>query len=172
MDNQNGMPYRTYLIVSIIVIIVVVIGTGVVVSQLAGTPKEKMQLAMAYAMLLLFLIFGFLVVTAIATNKIDISSLLAEGTGDTSKASMSRFQLLIFTFVIGMSFFLVVLCECKIPEIPNQVLTLLGISASTYGVSKGIHASTTDQSGGSDSGGGAGGQADAQGGPQTGGKKG
>jgi hypothetical protein len=31
------------------------------------------------------------------------------------------------------------------PAVPNQVLTLLGISASTYGVSKGIQAGTTDK---------------------------
>jgi hypothetical protein len=82
------------------------------------------------------------VIAAIASGKIDISMLLSEADG---KASMSRFQLLIFTFVIGVSFFLVVLCECKIPDVPSQVLTLLGISASTYGVSKGIQASTTDK---------------------------
>ena len=103
---------------------------------------KKVQLALAYAMLVL--LFGFFVIAAIASGKIDISTLLTEGTGDASKASMSRFQLLIFTFVIGVSFFLVVLSDGKLPEVPNQVLTLLGISASTYGVSKGIHASTTD----------------------------
>jgi len=108
-------------------------------------PVKKVQLALAYAMLVLLFLFGFFVIAAIASGKIDISSLLTEGTGETSKASMSRFQLLIFTFVIGVSFFLVVLCECKLPEVPNQVLTLLGISASTYGVSKGIQASTQDK---------------------------
>lgn len=105
---------------------------------------KKVQLALAYAMLVLLFLFGFFVIAAIASGKIDISTLLTEGTGDASKASMSRFQLLIFTFVIGVSFFLVVLSDGKLPEVPNQVLTLLGISASTYGVSKGIHASTTD----------------------------
>lgn len=105
---------------------------------------KKVQLALAYAMLVLLFLFGFFVIAAIASGKIDISTLLTEGTGDESKASMSRFQLLIFTFVIGVSFFLVVVSTDKLPEVPNQVLTLLGISASTYGVSKGIHASTTD----------------------------
>lgn len=105
---------------------------------------KKVQLALAYAMLVLLFLFGFFVIAAIASGKIDISTLLTEGTGDESKASMSRFQLLIFTFVIGVSFFLVVVSTDKLPEVPNQVLTLLGISASTYGVSKGIHASTAD----------------------------
>ena len=162
---------QRYLWVAIAIIVIVVIGTVVLVRNLDGDPRVRMQLAMAYGMLLLFLVFGFLVIAAIATGEIDISSLLTEGTGETSKASMSRFQLLIFTFVIGMSFFLVVLCECKIPDVPNQVLTLLGISASTYGVSKGIHATATDKNGGSDSSGGADGQGGGQGGAQTG-KKG
>jgi hypothetical protein len=55
---------------------------------------------------------------------------------------MSRFQLLVFTFVIALSFFLTVVCECKLPDVPANVLALLGISASTYGVSKGIQASS------------------------------
>jgi hypothetical protein len=86
---------------------------------------------------LLFL-FGFFILAAIATGKIDLSKLLAE---DGGGASMSRFQLLIFTFVIGLSFFLIVICDCKFPEVPANVLALLGISATTYGVSKGIQAS-------------------------------
>ena len=69
-------------------------------------------------------------------GKIDLSQLISEPSGD---ASMSRFQLLVFTFVIAISFF--VLVEANhgaLPDIPNGVLTLLGISASTYAVSKGI----------------------------------
>jgi len=71
-------------------------------------------------------------------GKIDLSSLLSEANGD---ASMSRFQLLIFTFVIAISLFEMV--EMRVnnsgfPDIPNGVLTLLGISASTYAVGKGI----------------------------------
>ena len=52
---------------------------------------------------------------------------------------MSRFQLLIFTFVIAISLFVLVEANRgSIPDIPSGVLTLLGISASTYAVSKGI----------------------------------
>jgi hypothetical protein len=55
-----------------------------------------------------------------------------------SLAGMPRFQLLIFTFVIGISLFLVVLCKCELPKVPDEVLILLGISETTYGVSKGL----------------------------------
>lgn len=65
-------------------------------------------------------------------------------TGGGSKASMSRFQLLVFTFVIAISLFLIVVnSKDKFPDIPTNVLLLLGISATTYGVSKGIQASST-----------------------------
>lgn len=68
---------------------------------------------------------------------IDISRLISEVNGD---ASMSRFQFLIFTFVIALSLFLVIVgnSPLKFPDIPNTVLSLLGISGSSYLVSKGI----------------------------------
>ena len=103
-----------------------------------GEPTQKLKLSFEYGMLVLLFLFGFFVLAAIATGKIDISLLIAE---DGGGASMSRFQLLIFTFVIGLSFFLVVVCECKLPDVPANVLALLAISATTYGVSKGIQAS-------------------------------
>jgi hypothetical protein len=81
------------------------------------------------------LLAGTLVVW-IWLGKIDLSQLISEPSGD---ASMSRFQLLIFTFVIAISLFVLVEANPgSIPDIPPGVLTLLGISASTYAVSKGI----------------------------------
>ena len=68
-------------------------------------------------------------------NEINLSSLLEEANG---QASMSRFQLLIFSLVVAVGVFLSILHTMRLPEIPNSVLTLLGISASTYAVGKGI----------------------------------
>ena len=96
-------------------------------------------------------IFGLIVAWLMFTGKIPLAGLLSES--DTQKASMSRLQLLVFTFVIALSFFLVVIANIKIlevpnrssssdlpklPEVPNGVLGLLGISASSYAVSKAI----------------------------------
>jgi|SRR5207249_5646793 len=47
-------------------------------------------------------ILGFVVIWLILTSRIDLSHLLSEKDG--SGASMSRFQLLIFIFVIALSF--------------------------------------------------------------------
>jgi cytosine/uracil/thiamine/allantoin permease len=68
-------------------------------------------------------------------DKINLSKLLDEANGS---ASMSRFQLLIFTLIVAISLFLVVVYTKGLPVIPPSILMLLGISASTYAVSKGI----------------------------------
>jgi hypothetical protein len=97
-------------------------------------------------------IIGFVVAWKIATGQIDLSKILTEKDGSPGgAASMARFQLLIFVFVIALSFFLVVISNIKIiqarpgerglpglPEVPNGVLALLGISASSYAVGKAI----------------------------------
>ena len=78
---------------------------------------------------------GLIVLYKMIVGQIDLRLLISEKTGE---ASMSRFQLLIFTFVIAISLLKVIEKDGKLPDIPSGVLTLLGISASTYAVSKGI----------------------------------
>lgn len=75
------------------------------------------------------------------TNQIDLSTLLHEANGD---ASMSRFQLLVFTIAIVVGVFLFMLKNQELPDIPPSVLTLLGISASTYAAGKGISFSRSE----------------------------
>ena len=119
-----------------------------------------LELLIGYVLCGLIALLGLVVVWKVWTDKIDLSLLISEKTGE---ASMSRFQLLIFTFVVALSFFLIVVANVKIaqadldlpkspgtsvtstvpsppsmPEIPGGVLSLLGISASSYLVSKGI----------------------------------
>lgn len=87
-------------------------------------------------MVSLFLgLLGLTILALIWTKRIDLSALLNEANG---QASMSRFQLLIFTFVIALSLFGVTEYNKAFPDIPSGILTLLGISASTYAVGKGI----------------------------------
>jgi len=136
----------------VILVVMSMVVAFVIALWVPGDPMEKLKLAFAYGGLILLFLLAFLVVAAIAGNKIDISKLLEEkGVGG---ASMGRFQLLIFTIVFGLSFFLVVLCECKIPDIPTNVLALLGVSATTYGVGKGIQATTSKDGNGGQGGGG------------------
>ena len=80
-------------------------------------------------------LLGVLVLWNIYTNRIDLKFLLCEESG---KASLSRFQFLVFTFVIAMSFALITLRTGSIPDIPQGVWALLGISGGSYVISKGI----------------------------------
>ncbi len=86
-------------------------------------------------------LFGVLILYYVLIGKIDLSGLISEPGGD---ASMSRFQLLIFTFVIAACLFLIVASAKPQPAfptiIPQGILILLGISSSSYLVSKGIQA--------------------------------
>lgn len=80
-------------------------------------------------------LLGLLVIWQIITGKIDLKYLIADDPGD---ASMSRFQLLIFTFVVAIGLLKIVEASGKFPDIPNSILLLVGVSASTYGVGKAL----------------------------------
>src|SRR3989442_1017146 len=81
---------------------------------------------------------GLTILVFIWLRRISLDRLLSEPNGD---ASLSRLQFLIFTFVIAFSFFLIVVGHAP-PEFPSvfpaEVLTLLGISGSSFLVSKAI----------------------------------
>src|SRR5258708_3239715 len=113
-----------------------------------------LELLAGYVLCGFIAIIGLVVAWKIATGQIDISKILLEkdgNPGSLGSASMARLQLLIFVFVIAISFFLVVISNIKIlqvrgsdrelpvlPEVPKGVMALLGISASSYAVGKAI----------------------------------
>lgn len=76
----------------------------------------------------------------ILTGRIDLTKLVSETNGD---ASMSRFQFLVFTFVIVLMWVYLFFYngDGKFPDIPPGVLGLMGISGGSYVVSKGIQKS-------------------------------
>jgi hypothetical protein len=107
------------------------------------TADERLSLLVGYGTLILLFFLGLIVLVEIASGTIPLANLLSEvgPNGKTEAASLSRFQLLMFTFVIALSLFLVTVVNKKFPDhLPPELLTLLGISASTYAVSKGIQA--------------------------------
>lgn len=128
-----------------------------------------LELLLGYLLCIVVGLFAFLVLWRIANGDINIDLLISEKSGE---ASMSRFQLLIFTFVIGLSFFLIVVSNANLvensktvgttqtpagpvlPDVPGGVLGLLGISASSYTVSKAIQANMPPKSTGGNAGGG------------------
>jgi hypothetical protein len=141
-----------------------------------GNVKAKVRIASAIVALLLFVIFvgavglgdkanlgslySMLVAAIIAalaatiiakmfTGEIDLSLLVSE---DNGSASLSRFQFLLFSFVIASCYFLLVVrsgTSTELPGIPNGVLGLIGISGGSYVIAKGIQKSAEAGSGSS-----------------------
>ncbi len=126
--------------VSLAVVVMAVLAAWYIFSGAPDQMNKRLSLVTGYFALLIVFLFGVIVLAEMVAGRIDLSQLLGEHGGG---ASMSRFQLLIFTLVIGLSFVLVVANTNKMPEISSQVLLLLGISGSTYAVSKGIQATTS-----------------------------
>jgi hypothetical protein len=103
---------------------------------------DTLILVIGYVLCGLIGLLGIAILWRIADNSIDLSRLISEANGD---ASMSRFQFLVFTFVISLSLFLVIAAgkpgqnKPGLPDsIPAGILTLLGISGSSYAVGKAI----------------------------------
>ena len=89
--------------------------------------------------------FAALVLWKLFRDPNALSGLLAEppvpGQTGRAKASLSRLQFLIFTFVIAGLYLLLCIEAGTLIEIPGNVLALLGISGGTYVVSKTVTAS-------------------------------
>jgi hypothetical protein len=86
-----------------------------------------------------FLLFMGLLCTLLLwkmwTGHIKLDTILEEANGD---ASVSRFQFLLFSLIVAVGVFLFIVDQLRLPDIPPSILVLIGISASTYAVGKGI----------------------------------
>ncbi len=101
------------------------------------SPSEMMQWSLAA---FLFLLEG-IILYMIWKRSINLSLLISEQDG---AASFSRFQFLIFTFIIASAYIVLAFGTGAInglPTIPDSVLGLIGISGGSYLVSKGIEVS-------------------------------
>lgn len=108
--------------------------------------------AVAAALAALIISFAIVIIIKLFTDKIDLRWLLAEPAGPIQpganpdepgtepKASISRFQFLIFTFVIAGVYLVLCLESGRFVEIPENVILLLGVSGTSYAASKGIKA--------------------------------
>jgi len=146
MNEKKG-----YVVAQVVMVVLFLVLAFVIAVFVQGDAKTKLTMSIGYGLLVLTFLFGMVILVEIIRGNIDLSGLLSED----GKASMSRFQLLIFTFVIALSLFLMVAQSGeKFPEIPANVLVLLGVSASTYAVSKGIQAGSKPDSDAKKNGGG------------------
>lgn len=97
----------------------------------------------------IILAFASVVLVKIFKGEIDLDALVAEppppgaAANAVGKASLSRFQFLLFTFVVAGLFLLLSIEAGDFVEIPTNVLGLLGISGGSYVVSKAVGQSGT-----------------------------
>lgn len=97
-----------------------------------------MQLALT---VLVYVIAGFLallqglIIWKMANNDINLKFLISDEKGD---ASLSRFQFLLFTFVVAVGLVYLTVQGEGFPKLDNGVLVLLGISSASYALGKGL----------------------------------
>jgi hypothetical protein len=78
------------------------------------------------------------IVWKIWRDEIDLTYVISDEQG---YASLSRLQMLLFSFVIAMSLFYLIVLKSDFPVLPKEILALLGISGGSYVLSKGIQSS-------------------------------
>ncbi len=81
---------------------------------------------------------AYIIWNLVTNKKWDMSKLLCAEDG---VASMSRFQLMLFTFAIVGGYFYLTIYKQSFPQVDPSAMGLLGISSGTYALSKGIQAS-------------------------------
>ena len=96
---------------------------------------SELAMFVGVALVVILCLFAAVIFWLILVNRINLDSLLAEANG---KASLSRFQLLLFTFVIAGLYLLLSIESGTLIDIPNNVLGLLGLSSGSYLISKGV----------------------------------
>ena len=101
-----------------------------------------LALIAGYVVVIFIGALGAILLLKMFRGTIDLSALISEENG---QASFSRFQFLVFTFVIAVSVLVLTLEGGEFPELGTDVLGLLGISGSGYVVSKGIQKSSEVQ---------------------------
>jgi hypothetical protein len=105
---------------------------------------KDLALAIGWIIAIFIAALEAIIIFFIVVGKININKIISDENGD---ASLSRFQFLIFTFVVAMSlFYLVVKSDPpQFPPITPEILGLLGISSASYVIAKGIQASRDTQ---------------------------
>jgi len=120
--------------------IVLLMGLGQLLLLFYIGSLMDMKLVMEWLVVLFIGLVGLIVLYRMASGRIDLQYLISE---ENTHASMSRFQLLIFTFIISVSLFLIIISKPTpdFPDkIPGAILSLLGISGGSYVLAKGIQA--------------------------------
>ena len=102
---------------------------------------QLLGLVMGWTVTVLIGAFALAIIYKMVKGDINLMYLIA---GDDGDASLSRFQFLVFTFVIALGLFLIILSAKDGPAfpatIPGGILALMGISGGSYVTSKAVDA--------------------------------
>lgn len=94
---------------------------------------DLLALVAGWVIVAFMAVLGAVIIFKMLNGTIDLAFLVSE---DDGKASLSRLQFLIFTFVIATGLLLIILAKGEFPAVGNDVFVLLGISAGSYVGSK------------------------------------
>ena len=97
-----------------------------------------LALLAGYVIVVFLGLLGLILIWKMFRGDIDLQWLVSEKDGAGAHASLSRFQFLVFTFVVGMCLVVLTIDSGEFPKIDPNILGLLGISGGSYLVSKGI----------------------------------
>jgi uncharacterized BrkB/YihY/UPF0761 family membrane protein len=99
-----------------------------------------LALVMGWIVTILIAAFALAIIYKMVKGDINLMYLVAGADGD---ASLARFQFLVFTFVIALGLFLIILSSNP-PTFPKEIsggiLALLGISSGSYVTAKAVDA--------------------------------
>ena len=114
---------------------------------LADPNFHFLALVMGWTVTILVAAFALMIIFKMIKGDINLQYLIAGSDGD---ASLSRFQFLIFTFVIALGLFLIIISAKDGPAfpatVPGGILALLGISGGSYVTSKAVDSKAADGS--------------------------
>jgi|ERR1044071_3926113 uncharacterized BrkB/YihY/UPF0761 family membrane protein len=104
------------------------------------TKYELLALTIGWIIAVFLGLLALVIIIKVWKGDIDLNYLISDELG---YASLSRFQFLVFTFVVALSlFYLIVVTDPPAyPVVPKEILALLGISGGSYVLSKGIQTS-------------------------------
>ena len=150
--NVLGVPLLGPGVIFVVVFIGVVIAVTIWAIR-EGANATHISIAGFTAFSIIIVAFAAAVLWKIVNGELKLAGLISEpDDGDESKmgkASLSRFQFLIFTFVIAGLFLMLSIETGGFVDIPTNVLGLLGISGGSFIVSKAVGMKPKDEGGGS-----------------------
>lgn len=132
-SNSNGSSVPNLIVIMIILAVI----CGVAAFALhKGARPDDIALIGFTAFGSVVLLFAAAVVWQLIRDDA-LTGIILEPGGE-KKASLSRFQFLVFTFVVAGLFLMLSIESGSFVNIPSSVLGLIGLSGGTFVVSKGV----------------------------------